>query len=133
MSGLNLIHVFFVYTIRNSNKSQHMLNFTVCVGYYLSGQLWRHPVGSKGAMMTAVMEPTPPDGECLVFWYYMEGSGVGELTIHLHNPGSHRNTQKLWSRSGDQGKHWRHGRVTLLSPDSPYQVGLYLWCAGIRK
>ncbi|KAG7228996.1 hypothetical protein INR49_013229 [Caranx melampygus] len=91
-------------------------------GYYLSAQLWRHPVGSKGAMMTAVMEPTPPDGECLMFWYYMEGSRVGELTIHLHNPGSHRNTQKLWNRSGDQGKHWRHGRVTVLSPDTPYQV-----------
>ncbi|XP_071348966.1 MAM and LDL-receptor class A domain-containing protein 2 isoform X2 [Trachinotus anak] len=91
-------------------------------GYYLSAQLWSHPVGSRGAMMTAVMEPTPPDGECLMFWYYMEGSGVGELSVHLQTPGSHRNPQKLWHRSGDQGKYWRHGRVSLLSPDTPYQV-----------
>uniref|UniRef100_A0A3B4UGA7 MAM domain-containing protein n=1 Tax=Seriola dumerili TaxID=41447 RepID=A0A3B4UGA7_SERDU len=102
-------------------------------GYYLSAQLWSHPVGSRGAMMTAMMEPTPPDGECLMFWYYMEGSGVGELTIYLQTPGSHRNPQKLWDRSGDQGKHWRHGRVTLLSPDIPYQVGMYLRLAGTNS
>ncbi|AWP03839.1 putative apical endosomal glycoprotein-like [Scophthalmus maximus] len=73
-------------------------------------------------MMTTTMEPTPADGECLMFWYYMEGSGVGELSVHLQNPGSQRNTQKLWNRRGDQGKHWRHGRVTLLSHGNPYQV-----------
>uniref|UniRef100_A0A3P8UAG2 MAM domain-containing protein n=1 Tax=Amphiprion percula TaxID=161767 RepID=A0A3P8UAG2_AMPPE len=89
-------------------------------GYYLSAQSWSHPVGSRGAMMTAVMEPTPPDGECLMFWYYMEGSGVGELSVYLQSPESHRN--QLWTRRGDQGKHWRHGRVTLYSPDTPYQV-----------
>ncbi|XP_069366962.1 MAM and LDL-receptor class A domain-containing protein 2 [Paralichthys olivaceus] len=91
-------------------------------GYYLSAQLWSHPVGSRQAMMTATMEPTPPDGECLMFWYYMEGSAVGELSVYLQTPDSHRNSQKLWDRSGDQGKHWRHGRVTLFSPDTQYQV-----------
>ncbi|XP_018531715.2 MAM and LDL-receptor class A domain-containing protein 1 [Lates calcarifer] len=91
-------------------------------GYYLSAQLWNHPVGSRGAMMTVMMEPTPPDGECLMFWYYMEGSGVGELSVLLQTPGSHGNSQRLWVRRGDQGKHWRHGRVTLNSPDTPYQV-----------
>uniref|UniRef100_A0AAQ5YK66 MAM domain-containing protein n=1 Tax=Amphiprion ocellaris TaxID=80972 RepID=A0AAQ5YK66_AMPOC len=89
-------------------------------GYYLSAQSWSQPVGSRGAMMTAAMEPTPPDGECLMFWYYMEGSGVGELSVYLQSPESHRN--QLWTRRGDQGKHWRHGRVTLYSPDTPYQV-----------
>ncbi|XP_076601190.1 MAM and LDL-receptor class A domain-containing protein 1 [Chaetodon auriga] len=91
-------------------------------GYYLSAQLWSHPVGSRCAVMTAVMEPTPPDKECLIFWYYMEGSEVGELSIYLQTPDSERRSAKLWTRSGDQGKHWRHGRVTLDSPDTPYQV-----------
>ncbi|XP_026169194.1 MAM and LDL-receptor class A domain-containing protein 2 [Mastacembelus armatus] len=91
-------------------------------GYYLSAQLWRQPVGSKGAIMTAVMEPTPPDGECLMFWYYMEGSGVGELSVYLQTPNTHRDPIQLWNRSGDQGKHWRHGRVTLFSPGASYQV-----------
>lgn len=91
-----------------------------CVGYYLSAQLWSHPVGSRGAVMTAVMEPTAADGECLMFWYYMEGSEVGELSVSLQTLDS--NNVSLWTRSGDQGKHWRHGRVTLLSPSAPYQV-----------
>nr|XP_033506790.1 MAM and LDL-receptor class A domain-containing protein 1 [Epinephelus lanceolatus] len=89
-------------------------------GYYLSAQLWRHPVGSRGAVMTAVMKPTAPDGECLMFWYYMEGSGVGELSVYLRT--ADNNTVQHWTRSGDQGKHWRHGRVTLLSPETSYQV-----------
>lgn len=91
-----------------------------CVGYYLSAQLWKHPEGSRGAVMTAVMEPTAPDGECLMFWYYMEGSRVGELSVYLQT--TDNNIVKLWSRSGDQGKHWRHGRVTLRSPNTSYQV-----------
>ncbi|XP_069014100.1 apical endosomal glycoprotein [Embiotoca jacksoni] len=91
-------------------------------GYYLSAQLWSHPAGSRGAMMTAVMEPTPPDGECLMFWYYMEGSDVGELCLYLQTHDSGKNPIQLWTRRGDQGKHWRHGRATLLSPDAPYQV-----------
>lgn len=77
-------------------------------------------MGSRGAVMTAVMKPTAPDGECLMFWYYMEGSGVGELSVYLRT--ADNNTVQHWTRSGDQGKHWRHGRVTLLSPETPYQV-----------
>lgn len=102
-------------------------NSFLCVGYYLSAQLWSHPVGSRGTMMTAVMEPTPPDGECLMFWYYMEGSGVGELSVYLQTHDMYRNRVHLWNRRGDQGTHWRHGRVTLFSPDTSYQVGSHLW------
>ncbi|KAM9718846.1 MAM and LDL-receptor class A domain-containing protein 1 [Menidia menidia] len=91
-------------------------------GYYLSAELWRHPVGSRGAMMTTAMDPTPSNGECLIFWYYMEGEGVGELSVYLQPADSLNNSTKLWSRTGDQGTHWRHGRVTLLSPDDRYQV-----------
>ncbi|KAK2822608.1 hypothetical protein Q5P01_022673 [Channa striata] len=91
-------------------------------GYYLSAQLWSHPAGSTGAMMTAVMEPTPLDGECLMFWYYMEGSAVGKLHVYLQTNDIDKERVLLWDRSGDQGTHWRHGRVTLFSPNAPYQV-----------
>ncbi|XP_068593728.1 MAM and LDL-receptor class A domain-containing protein 1 isoform X2 [Cebidichthys violaceus] len=89
-------------------------------GYYLSAQLWSHPVGSRGAVMTEMTEPTAADGECLIFWYYMEGSEVGELSVSLQTLDS--NSIPLWTRSGNQGTHWRHGRVTLFSPNAPYQV-----------
>lgn len=72
-------------------------------------------------MTTAVMEPTASDGECLMFWYYMEGSGVGDLRVYLQSPDNSSQSVLLWTRSGDQGKHWRHGRVTISSR-TPYQV-----------
>ncbi|KAM8850746.1 MAM and LDL-receptor class A domain-containing protein 1 isoform 2-T2 [Spinachia spinachia] len=89
-------------------------------GYYLSAQLWSHPVGSRVAVMTEVMEPTAADGECLMFWYYMEGGEVGNLSVSLQTHSNH--SEQVWSRGGDQGRHWRHGRVTLLSPSDSYQV-----------
>lgn len=73
--------------------------------------------------MTALMEPTPPDGECLMFWYYMEGRAVGELSVYLQTSPTNTPVQ-LWTRRGDQGNHWRHGRVTLFSPDASYRVGI---------
>ncbi|XP_057713068.1 MAM and LDL-receptor class A domain-containing protein 1 [Corythoichthys intestinalis] len=88
-------------------------------GFYLSAQLWRHPTGYKGQILTAVMESTPSHGECLMFWYYMEGIAVGQLNVYLLVADA---STKLWSRSGDQGSRWRHGRVPLLSLDTPYQV-----------
>ncbi|XP_061879772.1 MAM and LDL-receptor class A domain-containing protein 1 isoform X1 [Entelurus aequoreus] len=88
-------------------------------GYYLSAELWRHRPGSRVKIATGLMEPTPPHGECLMFWFYMEGRAVGELNVHLQAAGA---PVRLWSRSGDQGSHWRHGRVSLLNPDSSYQV-----------
>lgn len=92
----------------------------MCVGFYLSAHLWKHSAEAKGAMMTAVMEPTASDGECLMFWYYMEGIDVGELHVYLNTV---ENCNRLWTRKGDQGKHWRHGRVTLRS-NAPYQVSV---------
>lgn len=71
--------------------------------------------------MTAVMEPTVSDGECLMFWYYMEGSELGELNIYLKTFKYSRESVPIWTRKGNQGKHWRHARVTLRS-NAPYQV-----------
>lgn len=51
----------------------------------------------------------------------MEGTGVGELSVYLQTD-SQENATKLWRRIGDQGSHWRHGRVTLYNPQSNYQV-----------
>lgn len=99
-----------------SNKSN---NSTTCAGYYLSAQLWKHSAESRGQIATAVMEPTPSDGECLMFWYYMEGRAVGELNVYLKTS---EGLEKLWARSGDQGANWRHGRVQLYHPNSTYQV-----------
>lgn len=85
-----------------------------CAGFYLSAELWKHPAGTQVAIMTPVMESTVSDGDCLMFWYHMEGSGVGELSVYLQGVGEARRPVS-WTRGYNEGKHWRHGRVTLIS------------------
>ncbi|KAL2097653.1 hypothetical protein ACEWY4_006860 [Coilia grayii] len=92
-------------------------------GYYLSANLWKHGSGSKGRIQTSVNEATDVSGECWMFWYHMDGDNVGEFSIsleQLQRPSISR--QPLWSRRGDQGELWRHGRVTVHSPDIPYRI-----------
>ena len=61
-----------------------------------------------------------------MFWYYMEGKDVGQLTVSARTPEVPRSPGgKNWTRSGDQGGHWRHARVTVDSPEAPYQVGTH--------
>ncbi|XP_046883115.1 MAM and LDL-receptor class A domain-containing protein 1-like [Hypomesus transpacificus] len=91
------------------------------LGFYLSAQLWRHHIGTRGRMVTAVNEPTPHSGECWRFWYHMEGRA--ELRVYLQTLGSPSSPPSLlWSRAGDQGEHWRQARATVLSPNAQYQV-----------
>ncbi|XP_075875933.1 MAM and LDL-receptor class A domain-containing protein 1 [Nelusetta ayraudi] len=89
-------------------------------GYYLSAQLWKHLAGTRVAIMTPVMESTVSEGDCLMFWYHMEGSGVGELSVYLQGVDESRQPVS-WNRGLNQGNHWRHGRVTLSSR-VPFQV-----------
>ncbi|XP_056333186.1 MAM and LDL-receptor class A domain-containing protein 1 isoform X2 [Danio aesculapii] len=92
-------------------------------GFYLSAQLWKNPSGSRGRMMTEVNPPTSEHGECLMFWYHMNGKDVGSLNIYVQDVQSSRISQmSVWSVNGDQGQQWRHGRATVISPHSPYKI-----------
>ncbi|KAL1280451.1 hypothetical protein QQF64_015051 [Cirrhinus molitorella] len=91
-------------------------------GFYLSAQLWKHPKGSRGSIMTDVNQPTSEHGECLMFWYHMNGRDVGSLNIFVQELHSARSQMPVWSASGDQGEHWRHGRATVISPRNPYKI-----------
>ncbi|KAG7268280.1 hypothetical protein CRUP_036264 [Coryphaenoides rupestris] len=98
----------------SSPASDHTLGTEL--GFYLSAQLWRHPVGTAVGMLSSLMNPTRRGGECWMFWYHMEGEDVGQLTVSLQHPEVPRSTPAPqnwnWTRSGDQGPHWRHARVT---------------------
>ncbi|MBN3307353.1 MLRP2 protein, partial [Amia calva] len=89
-------------------------------GYYLSAQLWKWPSKYTGQIATRLNKPTPHSGECLNFWYHMEGNSVGAFNIYLQK--HHQSKVLLWVKRGNQGDLWRHGRVTILSPDSQYQI-----------
>ncbi|XP_056452213.1 MAM and LDL-receptor class A domain-containing protein 1-like [Gadus chalcogrammus] len=91
-------------------------------GFYLSARLWGHPAGTTVGMLSSVMEPRV-GGECWMFWYYMEGEDVGQLTVSVQTPEVPRSLGgQNWTRTGDQGGHWRHARVTVDSREAPYQL-----------
>ncbi|KAJ0011984.1 hypothetical protein NQD34_012959 [Periophthalmus magnuspinnatus] len=91
-------------------------------GYYLSSTLWSLAAGSKVSVMTADMGPTAAGGECLMFWYHMEGLGDGEINVYIQTNESGTELVRVWTRQGDQGSHWRHGRITLHSPNYQFKV-----------
>lgn len=91
-------------------------------GFYMSAQLWKQPSGSTGSMVTKVNQPTPGHGECWMFWYHMDGTNVGSLNIYVQELRNARSHTPVWSMSGDQGKQWRHGRVSIINPHTPYKV-----------
>ncbi|TRY97688.1 hypothetical protein DNTS_035488 [Danionella cerebrum] len=88
-------------------------------GFYLSAQLWKSPSGSKGRMLLDVNQPTSEHGECLMFWYHMNGRDVGSLNIYVHDG---KSEVAVWSADGHQGEQWRHGRASIMSPRSPFKV-----------
>ncbi|XP_037401783.1 MAM and LDL-receptor class A domain-containing protein 1 isoform X2 [Pygocentrus nattereri] len=91
-------------------------------GYYLSAQLWKHPLGSRGSMLTQVNEPTAENGQCWMFWYHMAGRDNSSLSVYLQQSHNSSTRVLLWSRSIEQGELWRHSKATVLSPHSTYQV-----------
>ncbi|XP_018613321.1 MAM and LDL-receptor class A domain-containing protein 2 isoform X2 [Scleropages formosus] len=104
----------------NTTSPAHDHTLGTTHGYYLSAQIWKHPAGHTGRVLTPLNNPTAKSGECLKFWYHMEGEGVGMLRIYLQK--LHGSRVLLWATGGDQGDLWRHGRVTVLSYDTPYQI-----------
>ncbi|KAL7876289.1 hypothetical protein AOLI_G00112520 [Acnodon oligacanthus] len=91
-------------------------------GYYLSAQLWKHPLGSRGSMLTQVNEPTAESGQCWMFWYHMAGRDSSSLSVYLQQSNNSSTRVLLWSRSIKQRQLWRHSRATVFNPHSPYQV-----------
>ncbi|XP_072296914.1 MAM and LDL-receptor class A domain-containing protein 2 [Eucyclogobius newberryi] len=91
-------------------------------GYYLSSRLWSLAAASKVSVITAEMGPTAAGGECLMFWYHMEGLGGGEINVYIQTRQNTAELVRVWRRRGDQGSHWRHGRITLHRPNHRFKV-----------
>ncbi|KAJ0058915.1 hypothetical protein NL108_001155, partial [Boleophthalmus pectinirostris] len=72
-----------------------------------------HTLGTdQVSVMTADMGPTAAGGECLMFWYHMEGLGDGEINIYVQTNES-RTPTLLWWGSGHHGDEW-HGVEVML-------------------
>ena len=56
----------------------------------------------------------------LIFWYHMNGIGIGNLFLYQETLDGHHNV--LWHKSGRQSSQWLNTSVTL--PFGKYKVGL---------
>ncbi|KAL0200885.1 hypothetical protein M9458_004072, partial [Cirrhinus mrigala] len=61
--------------------------------------------GSRGSVMTDVNQPTFEHGECLMFWYHMNGSDLGSLNIYIQELNGARSqipmtTLETWQSNG---------------------------------
>ncbi|XP_041465292.1 MAM and LDL-receptor class A domain-containing protein 1-like [Lytechinus variegatus] len=62
------------------------------------------------------------EGFCVVFWYYMHGSGVGELNVYLRNESSLNLGKPIWGIAGERGEEWKAAEVKLNTPEDFYVV-----------
>lgn len=65
----------------------------------------------------------PVRGRCLQFWYHMFGADIGTLNIIQKTGPGNRSETLLWTLSGQQGRNWLNGRVSLSkNPSREYWV-----------
>lgn len=63
----------------------------------------------------------------LNFYYYMQGSHIGSLHVHLvTEPGVLGNN--LWSMVGANGNTWREANIDLTNVTGPYSVKYFAFC-----
>nr|P28824.1 RecName: Full=Neuropilin-1; AltName: Full=A5 antigen; AltName: Full=A5 protein; Flags: Precursor [Xenopus laevis] len=77
--------------------------------------------GRAARLMSPVVSSSR-SAHCLTFWYHMDGSHVGTLSIKLKYEMEEDFDQTLWTVSGNQGDQWKEARVVLHKTMKQYQV-----------
>ena len=70
--------------------------------------------GDRAILYSGIYEPTLT-GDCVKFWYYMNGIAPGSLSVWRSMGGNLDGP--LWTKSGDQGALWRYGYTTITAND----------------
>ena len=97
------------------------------------GKLRKNPLLTRGGMFQVYNNPSGSQ-HCLQFYYHMHGSGIGTLNVYgIPQNSLSQLGAPLWTRSHDQGNHWRKAAVTI-SVTSNFQVTtiwLFCMCSGV--
>jgi hypothetical protein len=56
--------------------------------------------------------------QCMIFWYHMFGSDMGQLQIYVNNT---RSLRPLWFKAGNQGNKWHKAQISIWETGE-YQV-----------
>lgn len=57
-----------------------------------------------------IQSPTVSVATCLVFYYFMAGTSVGELIVYLKDAGKE---SLVWELFGDQGREWKKAVIPI--------------------
>lgn len=76
--------------------------------------------GDYARLETPPFLKTDGNGQCLVFWYHMYGSGIGRLNVYIKR--GNALGPAVWSESGNHGNKWLRGMVTVKSPTQQWKV-----------
>ena len=93
----------------------YILNLTYLLGNYV--YLKTAPPrkeNDKAVIVSHTYPRTTGKGVCFNFWYHLMGKDIGTINIYIIQKYQTKRL-KLWTRSGDQGKIWKHGRVTIIT------------------
>ncbi|KAK3734836.1 hypothetical protein QZH41_011753, partial [Actinostola sp. cb2023] len=66
-----------------------------------------------------IISPIITGGKCVHFYYYMKGSGVGELNVYIDN---RSNRTLLWQNVGPQSAVWIKAIIPITGLTTPFQI-----------
>ncbi|XP_035827620.1 MAM and LDL-receptor class A domain-containing protein 2-like [Aplysia californica] len=87
-------------------------SFLTREGHYIYTEASSRTPGQSAKIETPLLDPTT--ASCLVFWYSMNGAGMGTLNLLQYEDGTlEQSAQEIWSQSGPQGTRWHQATVTV--------------------
>ena len=80
--------------------------------------------GDKAQFLSPKYPATQTKPKCFNFFYHMYGDHIGSMNIYVKTG---LGIGKLvWNMTGNQGNTWQHGRATVDSGSSPFNVSICL-------
>ena len=78
--------------------------------------------GDKARLYSERFLATDPRGQCIKFWYHMNGNAIGTLNVLVKTGAGNRSENIVWTLSGSQQNKWNFGQTSVSSTKSSYQV-----------
>ncbi|XP_030832892.1 MAM and LDL-receptor class A domain-containing protein 1 [Strongylocentrotus purpuratus] len=89
-------------------------------GYYVYIEATDATKFHKARLISPVyrgVQPNDKETFCVMFWYHMYGTTVGELNVYLHNSSSTGLGSPIWWMAGNRGDLWRAGEAEINTPE----------------
>lgn len=96
-------------SLKCSLKVSFYFHFISAGTFFFIETSWPQKAGDNAIIYTRRVFKANQGQLCFNFWYHMYGSHIGALNIYINSEKS----TPIWTKTGDQGDVWRHGRVTI--------------------